>query len=547
MGLLSLVHRTTARTDTSTKVVDPLDERFWAPSGWVEAFRETGIRMTAERAMTLSAVWCGVNFLARNLGSFPLITYQRLDARSRDRATKNPLYRLLRWQPNRWQTAQEYWEMAVAHVLLRGNAFSRILSGSDGVARELVPIHPDRVEVEGLPNGSTRYTVWQSNGTRDRLTQDQVFHIRGLSSDGRRGMSVVQLAARSLGAAVATDSFAARFFNQGATPSLVVQHPGVLGDEARHNVRESMKGYVTGLKNSHGILVLEEGMTAEKLGVNPEDAQLLMSREHTVREVARWLGLPRQVLSDPTADTYASIEAFGLQLIIYSFRPLATRVEQAIQRDLVFPSFGEDVFSEFLMDALARGDMKARGDFYRMAIMAGWMTRNEARAKDNMNPGPPALDEYLEPLNMIRAGDGRRASDQRMTSQFGVRATLLALEASHRIVRREQGKIEAAAKRFANDGKAWEIWIDEFYSEHVGFVASALRISRSAAQGHASRQAAALKAHGLSVADEWEATVVPALASVALEDHDVDDEHGPGTQQISGAAVSAQDDGGAVG
>lgn len=44
------------------------------------------------------------------------------------------------------------------------------------------------------------------------------------------------------------------------------------------------------------------------------------------------------------------------------------------------------------------GDTDARYNAYRTAILAGWMSRNEARERENMNPAE-GLDTFLDPLN----------------------------------------------------------------------------------------------------------------------------------------------------
>ena len=523
MGFLDRVHAPRSEDH------GPTDEWWYGPAEWLTAFRETGIRVTPELAMTVSAIWAGVTFVSRNLGSFPCITYERMSDTERQRARHRPIYDVLRWQPNQIQTSEEFWEMQVGHLLLRGNAYSRILDGPRGAVDTLIPLHPDRVMAERLPSGRLRYQLAKPDGSRDTLTQDQVFHIRGFSSDGVTGLSLTAMAARSIGAAIAADSYAARFFKQGATPSIVVKHPETLGDEGRKNVQRSLNGYLTGLKRAHGILVLEEGMDVEKLGINPQEAQLLPTREHVVREVARWLGLPTQVLADNgKTPTFASAEVFALSLITQTFRPLAVRIEQAIRRDLIVDQ--DRFFVEFLMDALLRGDMKARAAFNRMAIMAGWMTRNEVRAKENMNPGPPELDKFFEPLNMVPAGerDATQPSGRRGTTEarFGVRATMLAMEAAGRVVRRERERVERAAKKHASDGEGWSTWLRTFYGEHAEYVAETLKIPLPVARDYAARQGLLLQQSesGIEIMADWEWTVTPDLAALALG--------GEGQQQV---------------
>lgn len=400
---------TNLRAGASTR--GPDDDFWYTPvAGYVG---HAGVTLTPELAMTISAFWAGVTFLARNLATLGCYVHENLSAGGKQRARSHPLYRLLRWQPNQRQTAVEFMELLVGHLVLRGNAFAQIVRGPRGV-EQLVPRHPDRVRVELLPSGRKRFTCVNASGDDAHvLLHDQMVHVCGLSADGITGLSRIQYGAQSLGMAAAAESFSARFFSQGATPSIAAVHPKTLGDQGLKNMRESITAYSTGLRNAHGVLVLEEGMALHQLGIKPEDAQLLATRQHTTREVARWLGLPPHVLADAgKAPTYASIEAFGQQLVTHAFRPLAVRIEQALTRALIVDP--EQYFVEFLLDALMRGDSQARGEFYRLGIQWGWFTRAEAREKENLNP-IAGLERPLLPVHMGPADGGRRANADRWT------------------------------------------------------------------------------------------------------------------------------------
>ncbi len=163
------------------------DGRWYSPEGWVTRLSDSGIHVTPELAMSLSAIWAGVTFMARNLSSLPCILYERTSVHGRDgrrRATDHRLHRRLRWRPNRWHNALEFWEMAIGHILLRGNSISRLIEGPTGFADEVRPIHPDRVRVARQPSGRITYTVVDLEGRREVLSEDEIFHIRGFMSDG---------------------------------------------------------------------------------------------------------------------------------------------------------------------------------------------------------------------------------------------------------------------------------------------------------------------------------------------------------------------------
>jgi HK97 family phage portal protein len=482
------------------------DDAWYGRSGGMSI---AGMPVSPEGAMRLSAVWAAVRILTEGIASLPCIVYQRLDNDGKKRAPGHPLYELLRWQPNSWQTAMEFWEMMMGHVVLRGNAYAQIIPGKRGAVDQLIPRHPDRIRIETIdtPNGPRLRYIWTPpKGQPVTLTQDEMFHLRGLSSDGVTGLSVIEHATNSLGLSLAAERYGSKFFSQGATVAAVVQHPKELkGETAVKNLKWSIDEQV---KNPHGVMVLEQGMEWKSIGMKAEEAQLVATMEFGIEEVARWFNVPLHLLrSNKQAQTYASIEMFDLELVIHTFRPWAVRFEQAIRRDLI--TGFETYFAEFLMDALMRGDSAARAAYYNSGIMTGWLTRNEARVKENLNP-IDGLEEPLVPLNMAVLGENPpEVPVQRQQN----RASALAYSAAERVLRRELGAVQKAVKTCAGDGAKFSTWALTFYQEHAGYVAEAMAISPIVAgQYCASRQPGSYLRTEITDADR------EALVAIALQE-----------------------------
>jgi HK97 family phage portal protein len=482
---------------------------------WYEnhgAMSIAGVPVSPEGAMRLSAVWAAVRILTEGIASLPCIVYQRLENDGKKRATSHPLYELLRHQPNGWQTAFEFWEMMMGHVVLRGNAYAQIIPGARGAVDQLIPRHPDRMRVESIqtPTGTRLRYIWTPpKGEPVPLTQDEVFHLRGLSSDGITGLSVIEAARDSLGLAMAAERYGSTFFSKGATVAAVVQHPASLkGESAVKNLKWSIDEQI---KNPHGVMVLEEGMTWKDIGMKAEDAQMIATMEFGIEEVARWFNVPLHLLrSNKQANTYASIEMFDLELVVHTFRPWAVRFEQAIRRDLI--TAFDTYFVEFLMDALMRGDSAARASYYNSGIMTGWLTRNEARVKENMNP-IEGLDEPLTPLNMT-TGNPEPAGAPPPDGRVPVRASALAYAASERLLRRELGAVQKAVKSCAGDQAKFTAWATNFYGQdHPTALSEALALSPIvAAQYCATRKPGAYLRTEITDADR------DALVALALQE-----------------------------
>jgi HK97 family phage portal protein len=475
----------------------------------------SGVRMSADAALRLSAVWAAVRILVEGIAALPCIVYKQLDNGGKERAKTHPLYTLLKRYPNSWQTAIEFWEMMMGHVVLRGNAYAQIIPGARGAVDQLLPRHPDRMKVESIetPRGLRLRYTWTPPGQPPVvLTQDEVFHIRGLTSDGITGLILADHAIDSFGLSKAASDYGASFFRKGATVAGIVEHPKELKGNAAVNLKQSIESQMA---NPHGIMVLEEGMKWQNIGFNVQDTQLIETMEFGIEEVARWFNVPVHLLrSNKQAQTYASVEAFDIELVIHTLRPWAVRIEQAISRDLIVAD--DTYFAEFLMDALMRGDSTARKDFYASAITNGWMTRNEARIKENLNP-LDGLDEPLVPLNM-GTGNPPPAGQEQVTQQppsKQQRGASLARAAVDRVLRREAGAVSKAQQKYAKEPKAYQAWAEAFYAEHATFVAEALALPTLVA--------AAYCAERLAKSYPWtEHTQVhrDALVTLALQEYD---------------------------
>ena len=358
---------------------------------------KSGVVVSPETAMTVSAVYACVRVLAENVAQLPLIVYERgEDGKSKERQPDHPLAKLLK-KPNFWQTPFEFWEMMVGHAVLRGNAYA-FKNTVRGQTRELIPIHPGRVEVEQDSELRLIYKVIDLSGKVNLLKQKDIFHLRGLSWNGFTGVSPIALARESIGLSLATEQHGSALFKNGAQPGAILKHPGKMKDDARKNLKKSWDERFTG-ENAFGTAVLEEGIEWEAVGMTSEDAQFIETRKFQAVDIARWFRVPPHKIGILDRATFSNIEQQSIDFVTDSLMPWTVRAQQIVTRDLILPGERNRVFAEFLLDGLLRGDSKTRAEFYKKAIDTGWMTRNEVRVRENLNP-LEGLDEILVPMNM---------------------------------------------------------------------------------------------------------------------------------------------------
>jgi len=307
------------------------------------------------------------------------------------KATNDPLYRILHDQPNEWQTAPEFWGMALAHKNWRGNFFAlknRGLSLSAPV-RELIPLAPGIVEeVKQNPDYSLTYKCTFPDGTQKNIPGSEIAHFRGLSLNGYMGLSPISYMRETIGLAMATQEYGARFFGQGTHPGIIVTHPGTLSSQGSENLSNSLSERYSGLGKAHRLMLLEEGMKAEKLTIDPQDAQFLETRKFQKSEIVDiFFAMPLTVLhSGDSTPTYASAEQFSLNFVIYALMPDLVNFESAIKRDLLSESQKKNMYAKFQAGALMRGTAQDRGEFYIKMVNAEIFSPNECRELEDMNP-----------------------------------------------------------------------------------------------------------------------------------------------------------------
>lgn len=368
-----------------------------------------GVSVNEATALTYSVVFACVRILAETVSSLPLILYQRTGDGTKTRATDHPLYSLLHDTPNYSMTAFRWRSAMMMHAVLWGNAFSEIKINSRGTVTGLWPLSPDRVQI--LITAKKDGTVTPNYQYLDPLTRamrtipnDRMLHIAGMGYDGIQGYSLVRLHQEAIGLGMAMQEFGSRFFGEGTHPSVIVEHPGKLSEIAHKNLSDSLTTSHSGLGKSHRLLVLEEGMKLTPLGIPPEDAQFLESRQFQVIEICRIFRIPPHMVGDLERATFSNIEHQSIEFVVHTLRPWLVLWEQELNRSLLLPDEQKNFYFEFLVDGLLRGDVKSRYEAYRIGREGGWLSVNDVRRLENMDPVEHG-DKYMMPMNFQIMGE----------------------------------------------------------------------------------------------------------------------------------------------
>lgn len=482
-----------------------------------------GVRVGPDQAMRLSTVYRCVRVLAATMASLPPCFY-RPKGRGREKVTDIPLYKLLAKRPNRFQNSFQWHQMMMGHLALRGTGYNRIITDGRGEVAELIPMHPDRMKVEALDDrGRYRYKYKQADGSEEILAAGAVFKIMGFSANGYTGLNPMEVAVESIGEGLAQQSYGARFFANDARPlggwiKMAGKFPN---DDARNLWRESFQRAQAG-NNRGKIAVLEGGMEyMPPVGVSNKDAQMLEAKNAKVADICRWFGVPPHLAFALDRATDNNIERLSLEFIKFTMRENAECFEAAVEDQLLDPD--TDLELEYDMDKLARGEMQARGQFYQLGINGGWLTRNEARGMEGLDPLDD-LDVPLQPLNMVPAGTPPEPTPGNAPGPADApdddaeaRARALELAIAGRVVRKEIVAVRKAHDK-GTTAPAFARWLGEFYAEHVQYVSESLLCPLEVAAAWCDRQREELLVRSAkeSVTDilvAWETSAAAELAA----------------------------------
>ena len=343
----------------------------------------SGKSVTPSSAIQVSAVYACVRVIAETIASLPLHIYEATDAGSR-KANEHPLYRLLHDEPNTEMTSFIWREVMLSHLLLWGNSYCQILRSGRSRIVGLYPLLPDHMAVDRDSRGKLTYTYTTSEGRTVLLAPEDVLHIPGLGFDGVMGYSPIALEKAAIGLGIAAEEYGSKFFQNGARPSGILTHPNTVKDPA--SLRASWNAAYGGSGNASRVAVLEEGMTFVPLSMPNNEAQFLETRKFQVTEICRIFRVPPHMIGDLERATFSNIESQNISFAVHTIRPWLVRIEQAMDRAL-FPETEKGRFYvRFNLDGLMRGDYKSRMEGYAIARQNGWMSANDIRELENLNP-----------------------------------------------------------------------------------------------------------------------------------------------------------------
>ena len=473
-------------------------ERRWKLSGSDTTF--TGDNVTPDNATGVPAVLACVSVLTEDCASLPWFLYER-QARGRTLAVNQSLYVVLHDAANPEMTSMSYREIIVGHICTWGNSYSQIITDRAGRVMELWPLRPDRMQV--FRDGKLKkYLYTDRFEAPHAFTADEILHIPGFGFDGLIGYSKIQIARQSIAIMMATEKYVGAFFANDARPGIVLEYPQKLSDKAIENITKSWNLSYQGAGKRSKVAIAEEGLKIHEVGLPPNDSQFVEVKAFGLEEICRIFRMPPHKVQHLNHATFSNIEHQGIEYVTDTLRPWLVRIEQAVNLQLLTAQERKQFYNEILVEGLLRGDTAARYGAYAIGRQWGWLSANDVRERENMNPIDTGGDEYLVPLNMVTAGEtatpnanqvdaqsrnrlpvdrfGDELRNRRASRTVGIRRRMMTAEkkvikdVALRICRREAHDVGEAARKMLKptkrDAESFSRWLEQFYREHQNFV-----------------------------------------------------------------------------
>ncbi len=380
------------------------EDGFWR--GLIGSGRNSaGVRVTPESALGVPVLQNCVTLLAETIGQLPLDLFRRQGQGQRESATNHPLYDVLRYQPNGFQTPFELRECEQMALGLRGNSFTFMERREDGNISALWPLMNDKVIVR---KGGDLLPYYQVGGG-DPLPMRMIHHKRWVTSNHYVGLSPIELHAETVGLAQAIRDYTGKSFANGVSVSGVIERPreatAIKDQNQIDRILDQWGQKYSGPDNAKKVAMLQEGMTFKPISMTNVDAEIVSLLKLSGSDIARMYKIPLPMINDLEKANYNSIEQLLIQFVVFGLLPWVKRHEQAMMRDFLLPQDRREYFIEFNLYGLLRGDQATRYGAYAIGRQWGWLSVNDIRRLENMPPVQGG-DIYLQPLNMVDAGKG---------------------------------------------------------------------------------------------------------------------------------------------
>jgi HK97 family phage portal protein len=379
---------------------------FRFPASWlVGGSGVSGMNVTRETALSISAVYRAVWLISGTVASIPFNVYKKKNS-AWEKDETHYLNTLLNRKPSEIYNAFNFKQVLLIHLLSDGNAFVQIKDNQLIIEdyRSIDPFVFENKKFYRFSNGEIKLN-------------EEMLHFMGLSfgvngmnngiQQNLRGLSPIAATYSVHAGALAETEYTNKFFENGAAPSGVIEVDGELGDIAYERLKSSFQQSYGGVQNVGKTPIMESGAKYKTITISPRDAMIIEKKKLTVADIARIYSVPTHLLYDLDRATYASVENLSQEFISYGIKPRVELLEAELNSKF-FPDSDYEIRGD--LDALLRGDSAARANLYKELFYTGAMSPNEIRKSEGLIPYSGGDQRFIQ-VNMMPVVENMKSTN----------------------------------------------------------------------------------------------------------------------------------------
>jgi len=365
-------------------------------------------------ALQLTAVAACVRIISTNIAKVPKYLLKEEENGDLIKDKKNPIYYQLSEQPSDLYNKFNFDKLMMTYRLLWGNAYAYNHRNKYGEVYKRTILYPWAVMptfIDGqllFYNSDTRYPEIPTV-----LKPYEIYHLKGISTDGYAGKSPIRLHAESIGINLASETYGANFFGNSAIPSGFITVPNTLTSTSAAQIKQSWKEQTSGT-NQGDIAVLGNGSQFTQLSIPPEEAQFLATRQYGVREIASIYGVPLHMLADLERATFSNIEHQSIQFVSQTLTDYTAEIEWEDESKILTEAMRLTHEVRYDFSDLLKGDANSQMDFVVKGIQNGMFSINEGRKRFGENQVIGGEQRFIA-VNMMPIEDAKKVSQLKLS------------------------------------------------------------------------------------------------------------------------------------
>ncbi|WP_220036658.1 phage portal protein [Curtobacterium sp. MCBD17_008] len=400
------------------------------PVEYINALTSSVLNRTPEDMWrTQPALRSVVSFRARNVAQLGLHTFQRV-GESRERVRDNPVAQLMR-RPNAHQTTFELVYDLVAMLDLYDRAYWALGPDDDapsGWSIRSVPA-PWVVGKEGGDFfGPEKWVIRPPGEQEFKVPASAMITFVGWSPLSRTtGTPPIEALKQTLAEQISAQEFRLQMWKRGGRVGTYLTRPAAAtkwDPAARNRFVESFKEFTASGSKAGGTPLLEDGIEMKRVGFTAREEEYIESAKLAISTVASVYHVNPTMIGQLDNANFSNVREFRRMLYTETLGPLIAQIEDRLNAFLV-PQLTDDdgVYVEFNIAEKLQGSFEEQAAVLSTSTGAPWMTRNEARSRNNL-PEIEGGDELVTPLNVVIGG---QASPQDGGDPIGTLAALASL------------------------------------------------------------------------------------------------------------------------